>query len=51
MQERWGAQGWVGAAMILGSSLICQLGGDPAERASVYEDKERTRKLDAVYDE
>lgn len=34
LNERWGAQGWVGAAIILGSSLYSQLGGDPAEKSS-----------------
>jgi len=33
LDERWGGQGWVGAALILGASLFSQLGGDPAEKA------------------
>ena len=31
--DRWGAQGWVGAALIIGSSILSQIGGDVAERA------------------
>lgn len=37
LDERWGAQGWVGAAIILGASLYSQLGGDPAEKARKLE--------------
>ena len=33
LSERWGAQGWVGAALIVAASLASQLGGDPAEKA------------------
>ena len=33
LSERWGAQGWVGAALIVASSLASQLGGDVAEKA------------------
>lgn len=32
LDERWGATGWVGAAMIIGSSLYSQLGGDKVEK-------------------
>jgi drug/metabolite transporter (DMT)-like permease len=33
LDERWGAQGWVGAVLIVSASLASQLGGDPAEHA------------------
>lgn len=33
LDERWGAQGWVGAAVIVLASLSAQLGGDVAEHA------------------
>lgn len=33
LSERWGAQGWVGAALIVAASLASQVGGDPAEKA------------------
>eukprot|EP00892_Ulva_mutabilis_P003883 jgi/Ulvmu1/1867/UM012_0023.1 len=33
LNERWGAQGWVGAAIIVLASLRAQLGGDVAEHA------------------
>ena len=31
--ERWGTQGWIGAALIVAASIASQLGGDPAEKA------------------
>lgn len=33
LNDRWGAQGWVGAVLIVSASLASQLGGDPAEHA------------------
>jgi drug/metabolite transporter (DMT)-like permease len=33
LNERWGTQGWVGAAFIVAASLGSQLGGDVAEPA------------------
>ena len=32
LDERWGTQGWIGAALIVVSSLASQLGGDCAEK-------------------
>ena len=29
--ERWGPKGWWGAALIIGSSIASQIGGDPAK--------------------
>jgi len=34
LDERWGATGWAGAALIIGSSLYSQLGGDKVGKAS-----------------
>eukprot|EP01023_Acetabularia_acetabulum_P024822 TRINITY_DN2388_c0_g1_i3.p1 TRINITY_DN2388_c0_g1~~TRINITY_DN2388_c0_g1_i3.p1 ORF type:complete len:415 (-),score=76.07 TRINITY_DN2388_c0_g1_i3:3178-4422(-) len=34
LDERWGATGWVGAALIISSSLFCQLSGEQAEKVS-----------------
>lgn len=33
LDERWGTQGWIGAAIIVLASLSAQLGGDVAEHA------------------
>lgn len=33
LDERWGTQGWIGAAVIVLASLSAQLGGDVAEHA------------------
>ena len=32
LDERWGLQGWVGAALIVSACLASQLGGDVAEK-------------------
>jgi drug/metabolite transporter (DMT)-like permease len=33
LNERWGTQGWIGAALIVAASLASQLGGDTTEHA------------------
>jgi len=35
LDERWGATGWVGAFLIISSSLFCQLSGEQAEKVSL----------------
>lgn len=35
LDERWGTQGWIGAAVIVAASLSAQLGGDVAEHVPV----------------
>jgi len=38
LDERWGAQGWVGAGVIVAATLYTQLAGDPAERVTLSQD-------------
>ncbi|KAM2658476.1 hypothetical protein EV2_021183 [Malus domestica] len=43
--ERWGATGWVGAALVLGGSLTVQIFGSASPSKS-YKDENNSKKLD-----
>ena len=46
LDERWGAAGWVGAALIVAASLGSQLGGDGVERVAGAAEDDAKAKAD-----
>lgn len=45
LEERWGALGWVGAALIIGSSLFSQLCGDTEKRNDSIKGETNDKKI------
>lgn len=45
LEERWGAAGWVGAALIISSSLFSQLGGDTEKQHNGPEEASSENKM------